>query len=70
MNIFYPDVQLSGKEPFRNPHRVEEGSRDVERPHEDEPADGHLLQALLPPVDDPVVRGRSNPAQPEEYENA
>ncbi len=65
----YPDIQLSREKPFWNSHRVEQGSRDVERPHEDEPADSDFLQALLPPVHDPVVRGRSNPAQPEENEN-
>ncbi len=65
----YPDIKFSWKKSFRDSHCVEESPRDVERPHEDEPTDGHLFQALLPAVDNAVMRGRGDPTQTEEDEH-
>ena len=63
--IPYPDIELSGEEPLRNSDRVEEGAGDVEAAHEDEPADGHLVDRLVPTVDHAVVRGRCDAREAE-----
>ena len=66
----YPNIELSREEPLRNSDGVEECAGDVEAAHEDEPADGHLVDRLVPTVDHAVVRGRRDAREAEGDEDS
>ena len=66
----YPNIELSREEPLRNSDGVEECAGDVEAAHEDEPADGHLVDRLVPTVDHAVVRGRRDAGEAEGDEDS